>query len=84
MKSTQGITLRRDNANNEAHINRNGDAEWRQREEICKQAWFKYISTHDIPDGIPARPDLVYANEGWRGWQDWIGLMDSKGNGGRP
>ena len=84
MKSTQGTTLRRDNANNKAHINRYGDAEWRRREEFCKQAWFKYIATHDTPDDIPARPDLVYANEGWRGWKDWIGLTDSKGKGGLP
>ena len=56
---------------------------WMEREYICEQVWLNYVQTHDIPDDIPARPDLVYANGGWRGWQDWIGMTDSKGDGAR-
>ena len=62
---------------------RENDAEWRRREEMCKREWLKYVETHGIPDDIPARPDLVYADEGWQGWQHFLGLMDSKGKGAR-
>ena len=48
-------------------------AEWRRREEICKQMWFDFIESHNLPEDIPVRPDLVYANEGWNGWQHWMG-----------
>ena len=61
---------------------RKENADWLKREECCKQAWFAYIKTHALPAGIPTRPDLVYAGVGWKGWQDWIGLADSKGKGG--
>ena len=54
--------------------------EWLKREEECKQTWLAYVATHGIPNDIPARPDLVYANEGWQGWQDWLGTLDSKGH----
>ena len=62
----------------DANGERLGD--WLKREEECKQAWYAFIATHEIPDEIPTRPDLVYANEGWKGWQDWLGSPDSKGN----
>jgi hypothetical protein len=29
------------------------------------------------PDDIPDRPDIVYANSGWKGWADWLGENDS-------
>jgi hypothetical protein len=32
-----------------------------------------YCRSGDKPDDIPARPDHVYAEEGWRGWGDWLG-----------
>ena len=57
--------------------------DWLKREEECKQAWCAFIATHEIPDEIPTRPDLVYANEGWKGWQDWLGVTNSKWEGGR-
>lgn len=83
MKYSRANMNGRGRALNKASANCQSDVEWMRREEFCKQAWFKYIATHDIPDDIPARPDLVYANDGWQGWQDWIGLTDSKGKGAR-
>lgn len=68
---------------NKTNENCNNDAEWLRREETCKYAWLIFFATNEMPNDIPARPDVVYANEGWRGWQDWLGLTDSKGNGGQ-
>ena len=42
------------------------------RELEARQAWEAYVKSGRKPDDIPARPDLVYANE-WRGWVDWLG-----------
>ena len=79
---------RRNNKRNGKEMNiihkENENALWLEREYICEQAWLYYVQTHDIPDDIPARPDLVYANEGWWGWQDWIGMTDTKEDGGQP
>lgn len=83
MKSTQANTRKRNNAMNVAHTNRHNDAEWRRREEMCKRAWLNYVEIYGIPDDIPVRPDLVYADEGWRGWQDFLGMGKSDKNRGQ-
>lgn len=83
MKTTQKEFWKRGNAKNVAHTNRHNDAEWRRREEMCKRAWLNYVEIYGIPDDIPARPDLVYADEGWRGWQDFLGMGKSDKNGGQ-
>ena len=41
--------------------------EWK---EYCKGTLF---GRGRRPDDIPAAPDLVYRNEGWRSWGDWLG-----------
>ena len=83
MKQTHAVTKRQDYAMSIMNSARHGDADWLKQDEYCKQAWFAYIKTHKLPEDIPTRPDLVYANVGWMGWQDWLGSFDSKGKGGQ-
>jgi hypothetical protein len=35
--------------------------------------WGDYVASGMKPDGIPAAPDKVYADDGWAGWNDWLG-----------
>jgi superfamily II DNA or RNA helicase len=35
--------------------------------------WKKYIKTSNIPDYIPAAPNVVYLKNGWKSWGDWLG-----------
>ena len=54
---------------------------WRSIEEACVwvhtlkvssyNEWMEYCRTHELPEDIPARPDLVY--NGWRSWNHWLG-----------
>jgi hypothetical protein len=37
-----------------------------------KSDWRSYCRSGDKPHDIPARPDHVYAEEGWVGWGDWL------------
>lgn len=37
--------------------------------------WMKYCRENELPDDIPARPDLVY--EKWRSWGHWLGNTPS-------
>ena len=38
-----------------------------------KTEWFQYAKTDERPDDIPAAPEHVYKNKGWKGWIDWLG-----------
>lgn len=55
----------------------NNHAEWLRRERICKQVWLDLIQSQTLilPDNVPERPDLFYANDGWQGWQYTLRLM---------
>lgn len=35
--------------------------------------WDDYTKSGMKPDNIPAAPQEVYANDGWAGWNDWLG-----------
>ena len=35
--------------------------------------WFKYCKRGEKPDDIPANPNRIYQNEGWKSWGDWLG-----------
>ena len=35
--------------------------------------WHDYANSDMRPADIPAAPHLVYANDGWAGWSDWLG-----------
>lgn len=35
--------------------------------------WDDYVKSGMKPDNIPAAPQEVYANDGWAGWNDWLG-----------
>ena len=34
--------------------------------------WWEWCKTHR-PSNIPSRPDIIYKDEGWKGWKDWFG-----------
>ena len=36
--------------------------------------WRSYCGSGNKPPDIPARPDHVYAETGWAGWNDWLGI----------
>jgi hypothetical protein len=40
--------------------------------------WKQYCKSDKKPRDIPARPDLVYADAGWRGIPDWLGTEGRK------
>jgi hypothetical protein len=46
--------------------------------------WKEYCRSGQKPDDIPAGPERMYANQGWKGIGDWIGTgsiyMGIKGN----
>ena len=35
--------------------------------------WDEYTKSDMKPRNIPAAPQEVYANDGWAGWNDWLG-----------
>lgn len=35
--------------------------------------WDDYVKSGTKPDSIPAAPNEVYADDGWAGWNDWLG-----------
>ena len=37
------------------------------------QEWIQYINQEKIPKDIPSNPNLVYKNNGWNGYGDWLG-----------
>lgn len=37
----------------------------------CK--WDHYVKSGMKPDNIPVAPHEVYADDGWAGWNDWLG-----------
>lgn len=38
--------------------------------------WDRYKATGERPQDIPATPNVVYRDEGWAGWADWLGAED--------
>jgi hypothetical protein len=38
-----------------------------------RSAWRRFIKSEQLPPDIPAKPEHVYAKQGWRGWGDWFG-----------
>jgi hypothetical protein len=39
----------------------------------ASQGWNNWRVSGGRPNNIPARPDHVYWDEGWQGWDDWLG-----------
>jgi hypothetical protein len=35
--------------------------------------WREYKKTGLKPENIPAKPEMVYKNKGWKGFKDWLG-----------
>jgi superfamily II DNA or RNA helicase len=35
--------------------------------------WRAYCKLHKKPADVPSNPNLVYADDGWAGWGDWLG-----------
>jgi hypothetical protein len=38
-----------------------------------QKEWKEYCRSGDKPDDIPAAPEQVYKNKGWKGYGDWLG-----------
>ncbi len=38
-----------------------------------RKEWKRYAVSGKKPSNIPSRPELVYLNNGWRGFGDWLG-----------
>jgi hypothetical protein len=43
-----------------------------QEESELKAIWIECHRKGMFPSDIPERPDIVYANEGWTNWHDWM------------
>ncbi len=44
-------------------------------------AWVEFISVEENAKmlegkGVPIRPDVIYKDNGWKGWKDWVGEHD--------
>lgn len=39
----------------------------------CNMKWRDYCKSGKKPDNIPANPNVVYKNKGWKSWGDWPG-----------
>jgi hypothetical protein len=39
--------------------------------------WCDYVNSGMKPRDIPDAPDNVYANDGWAGWSDWLGIGEA-------
>ena len=35
--------------------------------------WLLYTSQDHFPENLPSNPQLVYKNNGWTSWGDWLG-----------
>lgn len=45
---------------------------WVHKQQIETQTkWMEFCREGNLPEDIPARPDLVY--DGWRSWNHWLG-----------
>jgi hypothetical protein len=42
--------------------------------KLASQAeWYNYSKSDEKPQDIPVDPHIIYANDGWAGWGDWLG-----------
>ena len=37
--------------------------------------WQVYVDAGTKPEDVPDAPEIIYANDGWAGWGDWLGTM---------
>ena len=51
----------------------------RRTEANARRLWRKYVRTHGLPPGCPARPDIMYAGRGWDGWCGFMDTLSSDG-----
>ena len=35
--------------------------------------WKQYCKSNKKPDNIPSASDIIYKNDGWKDWIDWLG-----------
>lgn len=35
--------------------------------------WQIYVDAGTKPEDVPDAPEIIYANDGWAGWGDWLG-----------
>lgn len=41
------------------------------------KSWVEYSTSNLLPYNIPANPKNHYANKGWKGFEDWLGIKSS-------
>ena len=41
-----------------------------------RDGWYEYCKSGERPDDIPANPGIIYKNDGWKDWVDWLGNED--------
>lgn len=46
-------------------------------EDVARKVWEMLVKSNQIPKDVPARPDLVYADQ-WNGWVDWLNWGGAK------
>jgi len=39
-----------------------------------KEEWWEWERSGQRPGDIPSHPDRMYSEEGWDGWDDWLGV----------
>ena len=38
-----------------------------------QKEWNKYVQSKVKISNVPPNPQIVYLNDGWNGWKDWLG-----------
>ena len=41
-----------------------------------RDGWYEYCKSGERPDDIPANPGIIYKNDGWKGYPDWLANED--------
>ena len=45
-----------------------------------RRGWTEWSKSGHRPSDIPANPPVVYRNDGWISWPDWLGMKGGRGN----
>ena len=45
------------------------------RKNMTGRDWWEWSKTHR-PSNIPAKPHVIYKDEGWKSWKDWFGIKN--------
>jgi len=48
------------------------------------KGWLQFIRDGGRPDDVPSNPDKEYRNDGWSGWSDWMGPVETERTPNNP